>query len=573
MQSNDKLARLQEVADRGLQDKLPPEKKAAFDELVRRGAIRVKSPEPDEKGPSDSYILNFIREGLQGLTLNTADEIGAATAAMMAKITDGADFTDTYSDMKSLMDAEQEAFRKENPKAAIGANIGGALLTGGAGLSRLAAATAAAKPMARVAGNVGLGTTEGGIAGYAGGDGEDRIAEGIAGATFGGVLGGAGGEAFRFLDDFKTLKREVRELLDSGSTDTKVARYVKSGNRGIKKDPVAIEAINQGADEGMIAAIKGSSAQDKANMRRMLAVTRRGKENALEEATTRHTDVIGESLASRISTVQKAKRDAGQSLTGIARRELAGRQVDTLDAWKDLRAGLDGLDIRVTPDGLDFSQSALRNPQSKSLIEDAVNTFRKNPSDGYALHKLKLTLDDSMSYGKTQGLAGRAEAIVGKFRSDINNALRNASDDYAKVNETYYQTKRALDNIQLVSGKSVDLADPRSLGTVSRSVLSNIRSNGALVSAIRELDDVAGSVGGKFGDDITTQVLFSVQLDKLFGTPAKTSLEGTLNRSLARKAASGGVKEAALDIAEEMADKARGINQEAAFKALDNLLK
>lgn len=54
MTYEDKLARMQEIARRGIQDQLPPEKKAIFDEAARRGLIDVNTqPEPmDSEEPS-----------------------------------------------------------------------------------------------------------------------------------------------------------------------------------------------------------------------------------------------------------------------------------------------------------------------------------------------------------------------------------------------------------------------------------------------------------------------------------------------------------------------------------------
>ena len=39
--------RFQEIADRGLQDQLPKDKRAIFDEAARRGLIDIKEPETD----------------------------------------------------------------------------------------------------------------------------------------------------------------------------------------------------------------------------------------------------------------------------------------------------------------------------------------------------------------------------------------------------------------------------------------------------------------------------------------------------------------------------------------------
>ena len=49
------IATIQEIADRGLQDQLPPEKRALFDELVNRGAITLSQPaQPQIQQPAQN---------------------------------------------------------------------------------------------------------------------------------------------------------------------------------------------------------------------------------------------------------------------------------------------------------------------------------------------------------------------------------------------------------------------------------------------------------------------------------------------------------------------------------------
>ena len=229
--------RLQEIANRGLQDQLSPDRRARFDEAARRGLINVPQSGPRT---SDSFGLNLAREGLQGLTLNTSDEILSGMAALMAAVVDDVPFGQAYDDILGAVQYEQEAFRDENPVASTTAQILGGLITGGYGAAKVAGRQAARelaegvtrRSAAREVGTqAALGATEGGIAGFAGEDNpEDRATAGIVGAGLGGGLGGGVGAGVRFFRNRANRLRDIREGLERGDTSGELAGFRLEGD-------------------------------------------------------------------------------------------------------------------------------------------------------------------------------------------------------------------------------------------------------------------------------------------------------------------------------------------------------
>lgn len=575
-------ARFQEIANRGIQDKLPPEIRARFDEAVARNLVSMPQAEQSKK-TNDGYGLNLFREGLQGLTLNTSDEIGAAIAAGVATVKDGANFKEAFNDILGNINQEQDAFREENPKAAFGAQVVGGLATGGAGLAKVAAKTAGKGVVSRLAANTAVGATEGAIAGYAGAEGADRATSGVVGAAVGGTLGAVGGEAMNFFTKRSALKKEVSDLLQSGSTDRKVARYMLDGAGKAKKDPIAIEAVRQGVDEGVVAMLKGASRSDRANMRRMLTVVERSKENAREGAVNRSTDVIGGSLVQRIKVVDKAKRAAGHKLNRVV-KDLEGKPVAFHGAVDEFIADLDDMGVSLIRDdnGVirpNFEGSAVENLAGvEAPLKRIIERMQRSRVDAKRAHDLKRYIDENVSYGKiggAEGLTGNTERVLKKLRHNLNEALNQNYDEYKAANKIYSETKGALDAIQDAAGSKIDTmgegAD-KALGTLSNSLLSNIRSRVGLANSIDDLSKIAAKHGGQFDDDIITQAVFADELDALFGAQAKRSLQGETEKAV-RNGLSGGVKEAAIDMAAKGVDKARNVNQEAAFNALRRLLE
>lgn len=551
-----------------------------------KGVMQSKFPPKTKEQikTQDSYGLNLFREGLQGVSLNTSDEIGAAIAAGMATIKDGAKFKDAYNDIIGSIQSEQTAFRQENPKSALAAQVAGGIAAGGTGLAKVAAKTAGKGLAPRILANTGVGAIEGGVAGYAGAEGEDRLDSGAKGAVLGGAVGAAGGEAIRYFANKSALKSEVSKLLQSGSTDKKIARYMLDGASKVKKDRVAIEAVNQGFDEGMVAAIKGSSRADRANMRKMLSIVESGKHNARANATDRATDVIGQSLSGRIGLVHKVNRHSGSKIDGIA-KGLKGQQADFTQAVNSFLDDLDNIGVQVSrdPDGIirpKFSGADIEDvTASENILRRVVNRMQKGNVDAYEAHRLKRFIDENVSFSKKgEGLTGKTELILKSLRRNLDQALDNQFPAYKKVNDVYSDTKGVLDAIQDVAGKKIDVTGrnaDKALGTLSRSLLSNIRSRANLINSLDDLESAAKRYGGRFDDDIVTQVLFADEMDKVFGVAAKTSLQGDVGKAVRSgvQAAKGSFTEMASDAAIKGIHKMRGINEENAFKALKKLLE
>ena len=76
-------------------------------------------------------------------------------------------------------------------------------------------------------------------------------------------------------------------------------------------------------------------------------------------------------------------------------------------------------------------------------------------------------------------------------------------------------------------------------------------------------------------DDLLTQIMFVDELDAVFGTAARTSLSGQVQQSVqqaARSASKSGAADLAAESVGKIAEKARGINEENAFKSIRDVL-
>ena len=147
-----------------------------------------------EKPQMDTESGNIASPLGQGLSFGFSDEIAGGAGALInsgmnlfGKGT-GESFGDAYRGIRDAARYNQDAFATRNPKTALAAEIGGGLLTGGAGAARVGALKGT-QSLARLG---GLGAAQG--AAYGVGASEADSALGVAGdAAVGGLLGGVGG--------------------------------------------------------------------------------------------------------------------------------------------------------------------------------------------------------------------------------------------------------------------------------------------------------------------------------------------------------------------------------------------
>ena len=389
------------------------------------------------------------------------------------------------------------------------------------------------------------------------------------------------------MPDSQKVQR-IKTLARENPTSKEVAEYkiVKSpsGERVIK-DPQATEAIKQGFEDRVIASVKSASDLDRKKMLQMLNIHKSGKKSAKFAAMNRPSDILGKSLDERIKFVSNAKKEAVNDLENAA-KNLKGKSVNFDPAVNDFMKSLEEIGVKVdTKNGklsVSLSGSDIEGDiASKKLLnrvfDRLVNT--KVP-DAYDVHRAKRYIDTQVSYGKTKAnpLSRTTENIVKNLRRGLNDSLREYSDEYKAANEKYSDSINALESIQDAAGTKIDLEGKnvdKALGTASRKLLSNYGSRVNMIDALDSVESVAKKYGMKIDDDIVNQVIFANEIDRMFGAPAPASFKGQIEQAVSKGTdmARRGITESAIDMAVKGIEKARGINEENAIKAMEEILK
>lgn len=435
------------------------------------------------------------------------------------------------------------------------------------------------------------------------------------------------GEVTAITPIFKTqsaTKQRIAKLIEQGSTDietaqfkltpdsavppTKIEKFLKIGGPRIQKDATAIETIRQGFDEGAIAALKGSQPADKAKMSKMVNIMERGKKNAKFAVLNRPGDVVGDSLLERLSAVKQANKQAGRDLDNVLTTIKADGggafpDIDVKTAAGNFMQNLEDIGVSIGDDlkpvfiGSDIEDLAAPTNAIKRIVSRLSRVGKPTAAD---LHRVKKLIDETVTFGKSaEGLSGKTERILKSLRHDINEAIGDKIPEYREANKAYSETIGAIDALQDVAGKKMNLEGAnaqKATGVLLRRLMGNTQSRANLIDAIKTVEDTAnkygrlkknskgqllleqpGGTSPLFSDDIITQAMFADELDSVFGPVGRTSFQGQIDQALKRGVQAATTQSGAIDAGVSAVakgiEKVRGINQEGAFRSIKELLK
>jgi len=553
------LARFQEISNRGLQDQLPPEKRAIFDEAVNRGLVQVESQGFQASSIIEpaltvaSAIPATIASGVGGLAVGAFDGAEAA-AETQASIQEAGTF-------QPRTQAGKEGLETLGKIVEFGIDVANVPISGLAGMIQMATGGTLDDAVSTINAiqREGLGETLGGktfeatgspelstlaqilpdaaleVIGLKGAakavSGAGKAAEAAkspirqaveAGGEQIGATVQAGKELVTDIAGIKTpAKQEIARQLQTGEINKDVARF-KLSKEGVKDptemqkilgldspkvvaDKPLINASKQGFDEGFLETVKkaGTPADRKALLR-MTEAAEKGRKDPTFADDFRPSFVAGEVLLKKVNEIKTINRVAGKQI-GRSRKFLKGQKVPVAQIGDSFLRSLDDLKIGITEGGkLDFKNALISGAGRKKAIADIFERMSSNKSpDALDLHELKQFIDETVSYGKTvRGLGGNAERSLKDLRSNIKTALDKGFPKYAEANKAYSDTIQALDEIQSLAGKKTDLTSDTASGQLAilaRRITSNAQSRGRVKDSFKQIEDVLKEHAG-FGE-------------------------------------------------------------------------
>lgn len=408
-----------------------------------------------------------------------------------------------------------------------------------------------------------------------------QVAEGITDPTAG-------------LPKKELLRRQVQQ------GDAQGAGFMLQDGKPVK-DLIARRAMDQGFDDSVVAMVKQATPEEKSLMRQMTNIRRKASDNLRFGAQNRATDIVGDRVMDRVKHVQQVNREAGKAVNQ-ASKTLDNKAFDWTGFQQNLSDGLDELGVTITQTDkgkpkLNFEGSTIQGLGPQNAIKKLFNRLDSNTNfSAKGAHDVKKFIDELVDFGKTAkgGISGKTEGILKGLRKQVSDQLNESFDDYGNANRVFSATREAMDDFQKAIGPRVNLQSQqanKSTGQVLRGLLSNNKTRVELSDSLQNLESVANDPsirinladriedlskkgGRRFDDDLLTLISFSDELDAVFGPSARTSLAGESAKAIregARATTDGGAG-VLVDKLAEGVEKARGINKQNAFKAINELL-
>lgn len=352
--------------------------------------------------------------------------------------------------------------------------------------------------------------------------------------------------------------------------DADAADYTLTPEGKVKRDKAAREAQYQGMEPGMVAAFKAASPVDKRSMNKMLDIVEIGLTNRRAGATLYPSSVVGRNIASQYEHVARVNKSAGKRLDGVAQQTLKGVDVDYAPAVDNFLSNLEELGVKINRADMSvgFDGSALKGIGGNEKVIERVIDWMSYPgarTDAYGVHLLKRYLDENIEYGKsTEGVTRKVQNALQGLRHDLNELLRDSSDEYRSVNIEFSETRAVMDELQDAVSSKIDFSGPnlsRALGIEARKLLSNYASGTNQLDALENLTAIANKYGGNFSDDIVTQTMFFVQLQHMFPETFRTTFKSEIAKGVEealRSSPEQAITKAAIDKGVELVRGSRG---------------
>lgn len=189
--------------------------------------------------PQEGIGRTVLEQGLQGATFGFADEVTDRIGAGIASIATGEKYSDLLKEARGESQQRMQRQFQDNPITSIGANIGGALLTGGAAATtKTGATTGNFLRTGGIGARIGKGVLAGAASGGLYGAGASQEGKRLEGAAQGALLGGAVGGAIPAINfAYRGVKNVATPMVDDGLRE--VGKLAQKYNIPLSLDQVS----------------------------------------------------------------------------------------------------------------------------------------------------------------------------------------------------------------------------------------------------------------------------------------------------------------------------------------------
>lgn len=298
---------------------------------------------------------------------------------------------------------------------------------------------------------------------------------------------------------------------------------------------VKTSATKSGIDPKFINLVETGSAQDRAAMKSMVTAAEDSSKSYLGKQPS---DVAGETILQRVDHLHDVTDESGKALGNIV-KTMPKDPVSVKPALDNFMGKLNDMGIKVTRDGLDFSQSSLSGTTAGETQRMLTKTYKDLISDGSAsmspqrMHTLRQALFSDLDLGK-QGavLDSRADTLLQGVRQDLGDQLGSLSPEYAENSKKYAVAKDALTSFNNLMGRKFAGVSGETLAHRTGEVSTRIAGNASadVLRVLSKLEEAAKGTGYVAKDNMMRQLFFANGLQDIFDITKPASFRGGISK-------------------------------------------
>lgn len=322
------------------------------------------------------------------------------------------------------------------------------------------------------------------------------------------------------VNEMKAMLRDDVAKFSSELADIKL-----SDTGRVVADVTGAKLVSLDVPRPLVSVVTNANPVTKRAMGEMLDIIETGSKNQVATMADRATDVVGESLAKRLSFLRGKRKALGEQLDDVVKNELNNIQVDMSSVRSTLTkeiANKFDLDVVLNPkggldlDGLEKLPVKTRN-QVKQINDILTAQTDTATITGRQAHSLKKILDDFIDEGVSGAdMSSKVKQSVSETRKFINNQLQTASQKYGDINANLAKIINAEEPFKRFSKyRKWDADNLKSvMGATVRNLSNDAPSNAALAQSIDMLDDVVRGFGLRLKDEPKAMILFNKDMKK-----------------------------------------------------------
>ena len=322
------------------------------------------------------------------------------------------------------------------------------------------------------------------------------------------------------VNEMKAMLRDDVAKFSSELADIKL-----SDTGRVIADVTGAKLVSLDVPRPLVSVVTNANPVTKRAMGEMLSIIETGSKNQVATMADRATDVVGESLAKRLSFLRGKRKALGEQLDDVVKNELNNIQVDMSSVRSTLTkeiANKFDLDVVLNPkggldlDGLEKLPVKTRN-QVKQINDILTAQTDTATITGRQAHSLKKILDDFIDEGVSGAdMSSKVKQSVSETRKFINNQLQTASQKYGDINANLAKIINAEEPFKRFSKyRKWDADNLKSvMGATVRNLSNDAPSNAALAQSIDMLDDVVRGFGLRLKDEPKAMILFNKDMKK-----------------------------------------------------------